>query len=38
MNCKLVNPNFKSDYVRNLLKARGVQDVDLYLNPTPDCI
>lgn len=30
----IVNQNFESDYVKNLLKLRGVEDVDEYLNPT----
>ena len=28
MKCRLVNENFKSDYVNNLLKARGIKDID----------
>lgn len=38
MKCKLVNENFIENYTRNLLMARGVQFVDLYLNPTPDVV
>lgn len=33
MKCKLVNENFKSDYLTNLLRARGVEDIEGYLNP-----
>lgn len=38
MKTRLVNTNFKSDYVRNLLTERGVVDVDKFYNPTPDCL
>lgn len=38
MKCRLVNENFKSDYVNNLLKARGIKDIDMYLNPTAECL
>ena len=38
MKTRLVNTNFKSDYVRNLLTARGVVDVDKFYSPTPDCL
>ena len=34
MKCNLVNENFTSDYVNNLLKARGVTDIDAFMNPT----
>lgn len=34
MKCNLVNENFTSNYVENLLKARGVTDVDAFMNPT----
>ena len=34
MKVNIVNQNFESDYVKNLLKLRGVEDVDEYLNPT----
>lgn len=34
MQTKLINENFKSDYGRQLLKARGVQDIEEFLNPT----
>ena len=34
MKCNLVNPNFQSDYARSLLKARGVEDVDAFMEPS----
>ena len=33
MRINLINENFKNDYVNNLLKARGVTDLDAYFNP-----
>ena len=38
MKHRLVNENFKSNYGENLLKARGVEDVKKFLNPTEDCL
>ena len=38
MKTRLINENFKSDYVDNLLKARGVKDVEKYYEPTADCL
>lgn len=34
MKTNLINENFTSDYVANLLKARGVADVEAYMKPT----
>ena len=34
MKVTLVNENFKNDYLNNLLRARGVTDLDEFLNPT----
>ena len=34
MNCKLINENFKENYVENLLAARGVKNVKDFFNPT----
>lgn len=34
MRINLVNENFGSDYVANLLKARGVTDLEAYLTPS----
>lgn len=36
MKCNLVNPNFASNYVEELLKRRGVVDVDAFMNPRAD--
>lgn len=33
MKYKLVNENFRDEYVANLLRARGVEDVESYMNP-----
>ena len=38
MKTRLINENFKSDYVDNLLKARGIEDVEKYYEPTADCL
>lgn len=38
MKYKLVNENFKENYGVNLLKARGIKDVELFLNPNEECI
>ena len=38
MKYRLVNENFKSDYGENLLKARGVDNVDLFLMPDTSCL
>ena len=34
MKANLVNENFSSDYVANLLKARGIESVEDYYHPT----
>lgn len=34
MKYNLVNENFTSDYVNNLLRARGVSNIDAFMNPT----
>lgn len=34
MEIKLVNSEIKSDFIKNLLKERGINDVDDFLNPT----
>lgn len=36
MKVNLVNENFKENYRENLLKARGITDIEHYLNPTID--
>lgn len=40
MKTRLINENFKSNYLKNLLIARGVKEdeLQLYLNPTEDLI
>ena len=34
MKINLVNENFSSNYIENLLKARGIKNVDDYMNPS----
>lgn len=34
MKTRLINENFKSDYLINLLKSRGVENIEEFLNPT----
>lgn len=36
MKCKLINEDFKSDYGANLLRSRGVEDVEHFLRPLPE--
>ena len=36
MKTSLINENFSNDYVANLLKARGVENVNDYFHPTRD--
>ena len=38
MKTRLVNENFKSDYTANLLRSRGVSDVEKYYEPTADAL
>lgn len=38
MKVKLVAPAIKDNYVKNLLRARGVENVDEFLNPTRDSL
>lgn len=33
LTCRLVNENFKMDYVRNLMESRGIKDFDEYIAP-----
>jgi hypothetical protein len=35
MKCQLVNPNFKKDYLINILQHRGVDNIEAFLNPSP---
>lgn len=34
MKCKLINENFRDNYFCNLLKSRGINNIEEYLNPT----
>lgn len=36
MKCKLINDNFNTDYVANLLLARGVEDLEKFLQNTEE--
>lgn len=38
MKVKLVNENFKEDYLKNLLKTRGVDDLATFLDPPAACL
>ena len=38
MRYKLVNENFKNNYGEQLLRSRGVENVDLFLNPDGSCL
>ena len=38
MKTRLINENFKSDYVGNLLRSRGIEDVEKYYEPTADAL
>ena len=38
MKVKLVAPAIKDNYVKNLLRARGVENVEEFLNPTRDSL
>ena len=38
MKTRLINENFKSEYVDNLLRSRGVENVEKYYEPTADCL
>lgn len=38
MKIKLTNDPITSDYGRNLLRARGVEDIDKFLNPDEGCL
>jgi hypothetical protein len=34
MKVNLVNENFKTDYLKNLLSIRGVNDIEEFLDPS----
>ena len=38
MKVKLVNEEIKNDYLRGLLRARGVEDIEEFLNPSESCL
>lgn len=38
MKCTLINEVITEDYVRNLLRIRGVEEVDTFLNPDKSCL
>lgn len=38
MKTRLINENFKSDYVGNLLRSRGIENVEKYYEPTADAL
>ena len=38
MKTRLINENFKSDYTANLLRSRGVGDVEAYYEPSVDAL
>ena len=38
MKTRLVNPNYQSNYIENLLTFRGVNDYREYLMPTEKCL
>lgn len=38
MKCKLINKSITNNYLNELLKERGVEDIESFLNPTEDMI
>lgn len=38
MKCQLVNKPINSNYLEELLRERGVEDLESFLNPTNDLI
>lgn len=38
MKVNLTTENFKSDYFANLMRARGVEDLEKFINPDDDCL
>ena len=38
MKCNLVNENFRNNYAENLLKARGVADVQAFMEPRAEYV
>lgn len=38
MKCRLINSNITSEYTKNLLRERGVEDFDNFINPQEDAL
>ena len=38
MKVNLINENYKQEYLSNLLRARGVTDLNRYLHPDISCL
>ena len=38
MKVNLVNDNYTENYLQNLLRARGVTDINKYLHPDISCL
>ena len=38
MKVKLINDNFKENYLKNLLISRGVKDIEKFLHPPAECL
>ena len=38
MKCRLVNSPIKKDFARNLLKERGVEDIEKFMHPTKELL
>ena len=38
MKVNLVNENFRSNYLKQLLATRGVNDIKTFINPPPECL
>lgn len=36
MNINLVNENYTKEYTKNLLRARGIDDFEGFVNPKPE--
>ena len=38
MKCHLINPNYYANYVNELLKIRGVKDIEEFMDPGPEAL
>lgn len=38
MKVRLIGENYNQNYVKNLLRARGIKDIDRFLNPDESCL